>query len=81
MESDIALLLGAVFEEAVHQLGVDEVPGLETVKDPVAAVVCDPAEHGQAGHQHGVIVVSTIGLLTEPDEGGEASEGDQVVAH
>ena len=80
-ESDVALLLRAVLEEAVHQLGVDEVPRLQVVEDTVAAVVGDPAEDGEAGNEDGVVVVSAGGLLAQPDKGGQASHGNQLLAH
>ena len=79
--SDIALLLGAVLEEAVHQLGIDEVPRLEVVEDTIAAVVGDPAEDGKTGNEDGVVVVSAGGLLAQPDKGGQASHGNELLAH
>ena len=80
-ESDVALLLGAVLKEAVHQLGVDKVPRLKVVEDTVAAVVGDPAEDGKAGNEDGVVVVSAGGLLAKPDKGGQTSQGNQLLAH
>lgn len=56
--SHVALLLGAILEEGVHQLGVNQVPGIQAVKHPVAAVMSHAAEDGETGDQDGVIVVA-----------------------
>ena len=80
-ESDIALLLRAVLQEAVHQLRVDEVSRLEVVEDPVATMVGNSAQDGKAGNEHGVVVVPAGGLLAQPDKGGQASHRDQLLAH
>ena len=79
--SDVALLLGAVLQEGVHQLGVDEVAGVEAVEDVVAAVVRDAAQDGEAGHQHRVVVVAERAVLDEADQRVEAAQGEQLSAH
>ena len=56
--SHVALLLGAILEERVHQLGVNQVPGIKAVKNPVAAVMSNAAEHSETRDQDGVIVVT-----------------------
>ena len=56
--SHVALLLGAILEERVHQLGVNQVPGIQAVKNPVAAVMSHTAEHSETRDQDGVIVVT-----------------------
>ena len=79
--SDIALLLGAVLEEAVHQLGIDQISRLQVVEHPVATVVGHPAQDGEARDENSVVVVPTRGLLAQPDKRGEASHRDQLLAH
>ena len=78
---DVALLLGAVLQEGVHQLGVDEVAGVEAVEDVVSAVVRDAAQDGEAGHQHRVVVVAERAVLDEADQRVEAAQGEQLSAH
>ena len=56
--SHVALLLGAILEEGVHQLGVNQVPGIQAVKHPVSAVMGDAAENSETRDQDGVIVVT-----------------------
>ena len=56
--SDVALLLGAVLQEGVHQLGVNQVPSPKTIKDSMSAVMSDAAEHSETGDQHSVVVVT-----------------------
>ena len=56
--SHVALLLGAILEEGVHQFGVNQVPSIQAVKHPVAAMMGDAAEDGETGDQDGVIVVA-----------------------
>ena len=57
-ESHIALLLGTVLQEGVHQLGVNQVPSPKTIKDSMSAVMSDAAEHSETGDQHSVVVVT-----------------------
>ena len=80
-ESDVALLLRAVLQEAVHQLGVDQVSCLEVVEGTVATVVGNPTEDGKAGNKDGVVVVSAGGLLAQTDKGGQTSHSNQLLAH
>ena len=79
--SHVALLLGAILEEGVHQLGVNQVPGIQAVKHPVAAVMGDAAEDGETGDQDGVIVVTEGSVLDQRHERGEAAERDELVTH
>ena len=79
--SDIALLLGAVLEEAVHQLGIDQISRLQVVEHPVATVVGHPAQDGEARDENGVVVVPTRSLLAKSDKRGETSHRDQLLAH
>ena len=79
--SDIALLLGAVLEEAVHQLGIDQISRLQVVEHPVATMVGHPAQDSEARDENCVVVVPTRGLLAQPDKRGEASHRDQLLAH
>ena len=79
--SHVALLLGAILEEGVHQLGVNQVPGIQAVKHPVAAVMSDAAEDGETGDQDGVIVVAEGAVLDEGHERVETPERDELVTH
>ena len=79
--SDIALLLGAVLEEAVHQLGIDQISRLQVVEHPVATMVGHPAQDSKARDENGVVVVPTLGLLAKPDKRGKASHRDQLLTH
>ena len=79
--SYIALLLGAILEEGVHQLGVNEVPGVQAVEHPVAAVMGDAAEDGETGDQDGVTVVAERPVLDQSDERVQAPESDELVTH
>ena len=79
--SHVALLLGAILEEGVHQLGVNEVPGVQAVEHPVAAVMGDAAEDGETGDQDGVTVVAERPVLDQSDERVQAPESDELVTH
>ena len=47
--SDVGLLLARIFKEGVHQLGINQISGVQLIKDVVATVMSHTTEDGEAG--------------------------------
>lgn len=78
---DITLLLGAVLEEGVHQLGVNEISGLQRIKDIMAAMMSNAAEDSQTSHEDSVVVVAESPVLDQSHQSVESSQFDELVTH
>ena len=81
---NVALLLGAVLEERVHEPWLDEVCCIELVENEadlgVVEVVLQPPEDGEAGDEDGVAEVALLGVLAQLDEAVDAVETDDLHA-
>ena len=60
---NVALLLGAVLEEGIHELWVNKVPCIKTIKDLVTTVMSNASKNRKTGDKDRVIVVAKGSIL------------------